>query len=130
MRSEALTVRLTGPLAEFAPGFAEELSRQGYTELSALDRVRVMAHLGGWMVARGVVPGELTRTLLVEFLAARREAGYTCWLSELGLVPLVGYLVSVGAMAALERPVKESVVDRLLEAYGRYLVAERGVTPA
>jgi len=130
MRSEALTVRMTGPLAEFTPGFAEELSRQGYTELSARNQVRVMAHLSRWMVARGVVPGELTRPRLVEFLAARREAGYTCWLSEHGLVPLVGYLVSVGAMAALERPAKESVVDRLLEAYARYLVAERGVTPA
>jgi integrase/recombinase XerD len=88
MRSEALTVRVTGPLAEFAPGFAEELSRQGYTELSALNQLRLMAHLSRWLVARGLTLRELTRPRLVEFLAARREAGYTCWLSELGLAPL------------------------------------------
>jgi site-specific recombinase XerD len=128
MRSETLTVRVGGPLAELAPGFAEELSRQGYTELSARNQLRVMAHLSRWLVAQGLVLKELTRVRLVEFLAARREAGYTCWLSELGLAPLVGYLVSRGAMPAPERPAKESLVDRLLEAYGRYLVAERGVT--
>jgi site-specific recombinase XerD len=128
MRSEALTVRVAGPLAEFTPGFAEELSRQGYTELSALNQVRVLAHLSRWLVARDLVPSELTWARLVEFLAARREAGYTCWLSELGLAPLVGYLVGVGAMPRPERPAQESAVDRVLEAYGRYLVAERGVT--
>ena len=130
MRSEALTVQVTGPLAEFAPGFAEELSRQGYANLSALNQVRVLAHLSRWLVAEGVVLSELTQARLVEFLAARREAGYTCWLSELGLAPLVGYLVGVGAIPAPERPAKESPVDRLLEAYGDYLVAERGVTKA
>jgi integrase/recombinase XerD len=128
MRSEALRVRLTGPLAEFAPGFAEELSRQGYTDLSALNQLRLMAHLSRWLVARGLVLGELTRAQLVEFLAARREAGYTGWLSEHGLAPLVAHLVRVGAMPAPERPAKESVVDQLLETYGRYLVTERGVT--
>lgn len=130
MRSEALTVGVTGPLAEFASGFFEELRRQGYTHLSALNQLRVMAHFSRWLVAQGLTLSELTQTHLVEFLAARREAGYTCWLSELGLAPLVNHLVSVGAMPAPERAAKESVVDQLLEAYGRYLVAERGVTMA
>lgn len=128
MRSEALTVRVTGPLAEFAPGFAEELSRQGYTELSALNQVRVMAHLSRWLVAQDLALTELTRARLLEFLAARREAGYTCWLSEIGLAPLVGHLVRMGAMPAPKPPASELVVDRLLEAYGHYLVTERGVT--
>jgi site-specific recombinase XerD len=128
MRSQTLPVQMTGPLAEFAPGFAEELSRQGYAHLSALNQVRVLAHLSRWLVAQELLLSELTQARLVEFLAARREAGYTCWLSELGLAPLVGYLVSLGAMPAPERPAKESVVDRLLETYSRYLVAERGVT--
>jgi site-specific recombinase XerD len=123
-----MTVRVMGPLVEYAPGYAEELSRQGYAHLSALNQVRFLAHLSRWLVAQGVVPSELTHARLVEFLAARRQAGYTCWLSERGLAPLVGYLVGVGAMPAPERPGKESCVDRLLEAYGDYLVVERGVT--
>jgi integrase/recombinase XerD len=130
MRSGAMTVRVTGPLAEFASGFAEELCRQGYTYLSALNQVRVLAHLSRWLVAQGLVLSELTRAQLGEFLRARREAGYTCWLSERGLTPLVNYLVGVGAMPALERSAKESPVERLLDAYGHHLLTERGVTTA
>src|SRR5207237_488911 len=83
-----------------------------------------------WMVAHGLVPGELTRPRLMEFLSARRTAGYTCWLSERGLRPLVPYLVELRAIPASEPRVGESPADRLLDAYGRYLVAERGVTMA
>jgi site-specific recombinase XerD len=121
---------VTGPLAEFAAGFAEELSRLGYTYLSARNQLWLMAHLSRWMVAQGLAPVEMTRLRLVEFLAARRNAGYTCWLSERGLRPLVAHLVGLGAMPTLEPAVGESPADRLLEAYSRYLVAERGVTMA
>ena len=130
MRSGVLGVRLTGPLAEFAPGFAEELSRLGYADLSVRNQLRLMAHLSRWMVAQGLAPVELTRPRLMEFLSARQNAGYTCWLSERGLRPLITYLVGLGAMLALEPAAAKSPVDRLLEAYGCYLVAERGVTKA
>jgi integrase/recombinase XerD len=130
MRSGVLRVQMMGPLAEFASGFAEELSRLGYTYLSTRNQQQLMAHLSRWMVAQGLVPVELTRPRLMEFLAARRDAGYTCWLSERGLRPLVAYLVGLGAMPMLEPAAGESPADRLLEAFGRYLVAERGVTMA
>jgi|SRR5437879_3001842 len=130
MRSGVLGVGVAGPLAEFAPGFAEELSRLGYTDLSARNQLRLMAHLSRWMAAQGVVPVGLTRLRLAEFLSSRRHAGYTCWLSERGLRPLVAYLVGLGAMPKLEPAVGESPAERLLDAYGRYLVVERGVTMA
>src|SRR5262245_59080988 len=130
MRSGALTVRVTGPMAEFAPGFADELSRLGYTYLSACNQLRVMAHLSRWMSVQGLVPTELTRVRLTEFLAARRSAGYTCWLSERGLRPLVAYLVELRAMPTPELALGESPTDHLLDAYGRYLVTERGVRTA
>lgn len=94
MRSVALTVRVAGPLTEFASGFAEELSRLGYTHLSACNLLRLMAHLSRWMASQGPVPAELTRERLLRFLSARRSAGYICRLSERGLPPLVPYLCS------------------------------------
>lgn len=127
MSSGAMTVRVTGPLSEFASGFAEELSRQGYTYLSALNQVRVLAHLSRWLAAQGLDLSELTAAQLVEFLTVRREAGYTCWLSERGLTPLVNYLASVGAMPVPKPSAKESPVERLLDAYSRHLLTERGV---
>jgi site-specific recombinase XerD len=123
-----MTVRVTGQLVGFASGFADELSRQGYSRSSVVSHVRVLAHLSRWLGAQGLVLGELTQARLVEFLAARRAAGYRYWLSERGLAPLVNYLVSMGAMPMPERPAKESPVDRLLDAYGRHLLTELGVT--
>lgn len=127
MRPWTLPVGVAGPLATYAWGFGEELRRRGYTRLSACNQLRVMAHLSRWLSAQEMAPSELTHGRLTEFLAARREAGYTCWLSERGLRPLVGYLVEVGAMPAAESPAAESPVERLLETYGNYLLAERGV---
>ena len=121
------TVRVTGPLAEFATGFADELGRLGYTELSACNQLRLQAHLSRWMAAQRLVPAELTRARLEQFLAARRAAGYTCWRSERGLRPLVTYLVASGAMPALEVVRGDSPVERLLDAYGRHLLTERGI---
>src|SRR5262245_25194637 len=112
MRSATSTVRVKGPLAEFASGFAEELGRLGYTELSACHQLRVMPHLSRWMAAgRLVAAGELTQLRLTQFLAARREAGYTCWLSERGLRPLVTYLVGLGKMPPPVRAEAESPAD-------------------
>lgn len=112
MRPGTLGVRVTGPLAEFVPGFNEELSRLGYTYLSARNQLRVMAHLSRWLAAQGLVPAEVTRRRLLEFLVARRNAGYKCWLSERGLGPLVNYLIGRKVIPAPEPVARTSPVDR------------------
>jgi site-specific recombinase XerD len=119
---------VAGPLAEFASGFAEELRRLGYTDLSASHQLRLLAHLSRWMAVQRLVPAELTRVRLEQFLAARREARYTCWLSERGLRPLATYLVGVGAMPEPEAVPAGSPVERLLDAYSHHLLTERGIT--
>ena len=67
-------VRVSGPLAEYAAGFAGFLAEAGYTPLSAANQVRVLAHLSRWLEDGGLAPGELTGQRVREFLAAR----YTC----------------------------------------------------
>jgi integrase/recombinase XerD len=120
-------VRVSGPLAEYAAGFAAYLAGAGYTPLSAANQVRVLAHLSRWMEGRGLVPGELTGQRVQEFLAARRAAGYTCWLSERGLVPLLGCLRGLGVVPVPVCPVPVAAVEVLLGRYGGYLARERGL---
>jgi integrase/recombinase XerD len=120
-------VRVRGPLAEHAAGFAGFLAEAGYTPLSAANQVRVLAHLSRWMVGRGVSPEGLTGERLGEFLAARRDAGYTCWLSERGLAPLAAFLRGVGVVPAAERAAPAGAADVLLGRYRAYLEAERGL---
>jgi site-specific recombinase XerD len=120
-------VRVSGPLAVHAAGFAGFLAEAGYTPLSAANQVRVLAHLSRWMEGRGLFPEELTGERLGEFLAARREAGYTCWLSERGLAPLTVFLRGLGAVPEPERAAPGGAVDVLLGRYRAYLEAERGL---
>jgi hypothetical protein len=61
------------------------------------------------------------------FRPARRAAGYTCWLSGRGLAPLLGYLRGLGVVPEPACPVPVTAVDVLLERYGGYLAAERGL---
>ncbi|MGH9122350.1 MAG: hypothetical protein ACRDYC_10465, partial [Acidimicrobiales bacterium] len=55
-------------------------------------QIYVLAHLSRWLDAKGLAPEDLVRLRVLEFLEARRSAGYTLWLSEKGVAPLLSYL--------------------------------------
>ena len=46
---DPLRVRVSGPLEEYASGFAAELARVGYMRDAAACQLRLMAHLSGWL---------------------------------------------------------------------------------
>jgi integrase/recombinase XerD len=120
--------RVTGPLQQYAPGFAAELARLGYTANSASGQMFVMAHLSRWLAGEGLDAAGLTSQAAQRFLAARRAAGYVLYLSPKALVPLLGYLRGLGAVP-LPAPVPVTPVEALLGRYQRFLVTERGLVP-
>jgi integrase/recombinase XerD len=121
-------VRVSGPLEPYACGFACELSRQGYTPLSAALQLHLMAHLSRWLAGEkldvvGLTPGALER-----YLTARRVAGYTSYRSPRALVPLLGYLRGLGVLPPIgPGVVAAGAAEVLLERYRRYLTLERGL---
>ena len=122
-------VRVTGPLAGFAEGFAAELSRLGYRPNAAASQLQLMAHLSRWMDAGHLEVSGLTSQVTGAFLVARRAAGYVMWLSPKALVPLLGFLRRLGA-APLSASAPATPVEALLNRYQRYLISERGLDPA
>ncbi len=120
-------VRMTGPLASDVRGFCAELAAQGYTPLSAANQVRVMAHLSRWLERHRLPVRELTPPRVAQFLRARRRAGYTAWLSERGLRPLLGYFRRLQVLPAPPGPGTPSALDQLLDRYAAYLERERGL---
>ena len=118
--------RVTGPLQQYAPGFVAELARLGYTANSASGQMFVMAHLSRWLAAGGLDAAGLTPQVADRFLAARRTAGYTLYLSPKALVPLLEYLRRLGVVPP-PPPEPETPVEALLGRYRRYLVSERGL---
>ncbi len=74
----------------FAAGFTAELVRLGYRRAPAAFQLQLMAHASRWLERKGFGAGELTSEVVERFLAERRAAGYTNY-------------VTARAMAALNR---------------------------
>ena len=126
MGGDPSRVRVTGPLAVFAEGFAGELARLGYKPNAAADQLRLMAHLSRWMDAGHLEVAALTPRVSGAFLVARRAEGYVLWLSPKALVPLLGYLRRLG-VAPRPVPAPVTPAEALLGRYRRFLVTERGL---
>lgn len=122
--------RVTGPLAAHAEGFKVALANHGYRSGSASNQLLRMAQLSGWLAGRQLSAGDLTVQAIDAFLVERREAGYSTWLSPVGLSQLLGYLRGIGAAPLAVRPVPVGPVDVLMRRYADYLALERGLTPA
>lgn len=118
-------VRIAGPLTGCAAGFAAELARQGYTDLSLANQLRLVADLSRWLEGEGKEAKDITPEVIERFVA-RRRCTHTAFVSVRALTPLVSYLGSIGvvASAALIPPLRSG----LLRSYERYLLEERCVT--
>jgi site-specific recombinase XerD len=128
--SPVRTVRVTGPLAPFAEGFRAALLEAGYTPLSAVVQLRLMAHASRWCEQYGLSPADLTEQRVEEFLLARQAAGYTGLRSRRALRPLLEFLTTAGA-APTEAPSAPPATraQTLLASFERYLIAEKALAP-
>lgn len=124
--SDPSRVRITGPLAAFADGFAAELRKQGYRPNAAANQLQLFGHLSRWLASKRLDATAISASVLNEFLDARRALGYTLWLSRKALAPLVGYLGSVGVDVATESAVL-GPDEALLARYHKYLLDMRGL---
>lgn len=122
-------VQVSGPLVGHAAGFRADLESQGYRPNVVANQLQLFAHVSRWLASKGLGPQHLTGERVAEFLSVRRSAGYTLWLSEKGVAPLLRYLRKVGAAPAPEAPVAVASADRALEEFRSYLVYERGLAP-
>jgi integrase/recombinase XerD len=122
-------VGVGGPLAVFAPGFAEVLVGRGYAVGSVRQQLGLVSQLSRWLEGEGLGVGDLTELEAERFLAARRARGVRMFRSLLALEPVLGYLRELGVApdAVVLAPV--TAVDGLVERYRRYLLLERALTP-
>lgn len=128
MSIDPFRVRVQGPLAPFAAGFAGELARQGYTPLSAREQMRLVARLSRWLALEGMDVEGLGASEVDRFVRTRRAAGPQLR-SIKALQPLLAYLQSRGVVLPSPRA-PDDPADQLLERYQRYLAIERGLGKA
>ena len=116
-----------GPLEPYVLGFADELTRFGYTRCSLEQHVCFIAHLDRWLAAEQLGVGDLTAAVVEWYLGERRAAGYVNYRSVKAMRPLLAYLGELGVVAT-EEAVPVGPVSALLERYRCYLISERGLT--
>lgn len=128
--SRSSSVRVTGPLKCHREDCWAELLAQGYSPLSALNLLRVLAHLSRWLEAKRLKPEELDSRRIKLYLEQRRAQGCNCWLTLRGLEPILRHLRRCGRIPAPESTVSEATdLDLLLKEYERYLLQERAMVP-
>lgn len=121
-------VRITGPLTESVAGLRSDLLRQGYTELSCRNLLRLASHLSRWLEAKGLGLRELSDEHVDAFLRLRRTEGYTGFLSRRGLGPILRHLTEAGLVPVPATAVDPTPADKLLAAYQGFLIRDRGLT--
>ncbi len=120
-------VRVCGPLASFAPGFAAGLRDLGYMPASAAQQVRLLAHVSRWLESEELGSQDLTAEAVGRFLTVRREAGYRDYLSVRAIDPMLRHLRAIGEAPAAVLQEPASPTEVLLARFGAYLTVERGL---
>ena len=121
------SVRIRGPLLAHAQGFWAELRRQGYAAESAGNQLRLAAHLGLWLQAKGLTLADLREDVVAEFLRSRRRRGYTHYFARRAVAPLLNHLRQAGVIPMPTPIVDNSAAGRLTREYAAYLRQERGL---
>jgi integrase/recombinase XerD len=120
-------VRVVGPLAGEAEGFAEFLAGQGYAVGSVRLQVHPVAQLSRWLAAEGLDAAGLTELEAGRFIAARRARVRRLFRSRRALDPLMSYLTLSEVLApSVAEPA--GPVEEIIGRYRRYLLLERGLT--
>ena len=122
-------VRVRGPLAEYATGFAEFLAGRGYAQGSVSQQLGLISQLSRWLDAEGLGVEGLTELEAERFLAARRARGVRLFRSRLALEPVIGYLRELGVAPVRVAAGPVTPAEALIERYRRYLLVERALTP-
>jgi integrase/recombinase XerD len=120
-------VRVSGPLSAFATGFADHMTRQGYSPRQARKQLWLLNRLSSWLASEGLVVGELRTKEVEQFQLSRYEAGYRFLRSIRAMQPILGYLRGLGIAPAASSPPASGVLEGALERYRGYLIVERGI---
>jgi integrase len=122
-------VTVPGPLADYAGGFRQRLLEQGFTPLTTVPHLRLMAHASRWLEREGLTVSGLTGQQAARFLAANQAAGRQRPKTLAGLRPLLDYLGGLGILPPEPPAPEPDAASALISAFAEYLRSERALAP-
>ena len=124
----ALRVRVSGPLAGYAPELIGYLADRGNGDRSTADHVGCLAHLSGWLDRRRLDPADVDESVIERLVDALHRAGKAKKLTPGSFRVLLGFLRWRGIIPPAQ-VVPPTPIEELLADYRRYLLAERSLAP-
>src|SRR5271166_1653231 len=128
-KSRVCNAFVPGPLEQYAPGFRAWLLDKGYTPLTTVPQLQLMAHVSRWLEREGLTAAGLTEAQAGRFLAARHAAGGQRPTKPAGLRPLLDYLGGLGVIPPEPPGPPPGAASVLIAEFTGYLRSERGLAP-
>lgn len=119
-----------GPLGVYMDEFAALLQLQGYSRKPACEMIRVVADFSRWLYGRYLGAEDVVADCLKRFLAHRKRARTVGRSDPAALQKMLGLLQSKGVVRTALPAKRLSACEQACEDFWRYLVRERGLSPA
>jgi len=102
----------SGPLARYAPGYGSWLTARGYSRWTVSHRLWQLELLSRWLEREALSAGDLSPERVQEFVASRRAAGCSTWLSVRSTALPLEYLRELGIVPASASVVVDDPIER------------------
>jgi integrase/recombinase XerD len=117
-----------GPLAPHIDQLARLLSEQGYSNQVGMQKLRLAALLSSWLQQKHVGLEQLDEMRIADFLTAQKKALRRQRQVRHTLAQLLRELRQLRIVPGRQSARPESITERLLQDYGRFLAQERGLS--
>lgn len=118
--------RKPGALGPWVEDYRDWLLAAGYTSQTVRNMLKDLGHLGRWMDAKRLQPGELTIADVESFVEEWRASGAPRVPTVRALRALREFLSETAVMVAVE-PSVSTPLDGLIDDYRQWMVNERGL---
>lgn len=123
-KSRVCQAFVPGPLEQYAPGFRTWLLDKGFTPLTTVPHLYLMAHVSKWLEREGLTAAGLTEAQAGRFLAEHPRPKKAA-----GLRPLLNYLGGLGILPPEPPESPQDAASVLISEFAEYLRTERGLAP-
>jgi site-specific recombinase XerD len=118
----------TGPLAPHVEGFAAQLSRKGYAQITVRAKCNVLADLSRWLERRRLTLAALDEDRLTQFLATLRHGEKKRRGDSATGQQLLEYLRGRDEIAAAAQKIDRTPAACLTGDFAEFLHSERGLS--
>lgn len=129
--SSAVQQLRVGPLAPHLDSFARVLAEQGYADITARQKLNLIADLSKWLKRRNLHPSQLNEVHAKKFLSDRRQRGFRKNRGhKVTLQQFLDHLRGNSVIAEAVSSVDDSPMAHIQNDYALFLLRERGLAEA